>query len=131
MSKRPLTALLLAVSALPLAACAGYVDGPGYAGGPYVYDGYYDGYYGDVYDGYWGDDGGFYYRHGANERAYTRGDNAHFARQAPQGGNYRQLHATVTPSRGMNMPHFSGGHGGGGNHGGGGGGGHGGGGDHH
>ena len=71
MTKRPLTALLLAVTALPLAACAGYVDGPGYAGGPYAYDGYYDGYYGDVYDGYWGDDGVFYYRHGANERGYT------------------------------------------------------------
>jgi len=118
MTKRALTALLMAAATLPLAAC---VDGPGpgYAGTPYAYDGFYDGYYGDVYDGYWGDDDAFYYRHGAGERGYTRGDGAHFAHQAPQGGgNFHQLHGSMTPGRGMNMPHFSGGHGGGG-HGGG------------
>ncbi|WP_428332932.1 hypothetical protein [Novosphingobium sp.] len=127
MTKRVLTALLLAATTLPLAAC---VDGPGpgYASTPYAYDGYYDGYYGDVYDGYWGDDGGFYYRHGANERRYIRGDNAHFSRETPNGnGNFHAMHGSMTPGRGMNMPHFSGG----GGHGfGGHGGGHGGG-DHH
>ncbi len=127
MTRRTIAAALLAAATLPLAACAG---GPGmdvgYGGGPYAYDGYYDGYYGPVYDGYWGDDDYFYYRHGAGDHAYVRGDRGHFAHQAPDGQhNFQQLHSTVTPSRGMSMPHFHGG--GGGGHGAGGGGGH----DHH
>ncbi|GEM_PF-989633 len=130
MTRRTLTALLLAVATLPLAACADYGGQVGYATGPYAYDGYYDGYYGQVYDGYWGDDDAFYYRRGSNERGYRRGENTHFARQAPQGqGNFQQLHGSMTPGRGMNMPHFSGGGGHGGGHGAGHGGGHGGG-DH-
>ncbi len=119
MTKRALTALLLAAATLPLAAC---VDGPGpgYASGPYAYDGYYDGYYGDVYDGYWGDDDAFYYRRGPHDHAYIRGDAGHFAHEAPQGGgSYHAMHGSFTPGRGMNMPHFSGGHGGGGHMGGG------------
>jgi len=130
-----LVALTMAI--MPLAACA---DGYGYGGvatsygsGPYSYDGYYDGYYGDIYDGYWGSDNNFYYRRGAGDHGYVRGDRGHFSRDMPQGGghgggggrSFQPLHGTMTPGQGMRMPHFPrGGNGGGG------GGGHGGG-DHH
>jgi hypothetical protein len=120
--KRLLIALCATVPALSLSACAG---GYGYggevtAGGPYAYDGYYDDYYGSVYDGYWGDDGGFYYRSGANDRHFRRGDPAHFSRSAAQGAHFHAMQGSMTPARGMRMPHFSGG----GGHGGPGGGGH-------
>eukprot|EP01037_Dinobryon_pediforme_P001736 gene1736-1764_t len=112
---RAVTLALLAVASLPLGACVGeygygarvgYASAP-YEAGPYAYDGWYDGYYGQVYDGYWGDDGAFYYRHGNGDRAYLRGDGGHFARQAPQGPhNYQPLHGTMTPGQGARMPHF-------------------------
>lgn len=111
--KRALTVMALAVASVPLAGCMaeyGYGGGPAiYASGPYAYDGWYDGYYGQIYDGYWGSDNYFYYRHGDGDRAYVRGDRGHFARQAPQGQhNYQQLHGTMTPGRGARMPHFPG-----------------------
>ncbi len=77
--------------------------------GPYAYDGWYDGYYGNVYDGYWGDDGNFYYRHGGNDRHYNRGDRNHFARgdSAPR-GNYQHLQGSIQQQpQGVRMPHFS------------------------
>ena len=79
-----------------------------YAGGPYAFDGYYDDFYGPIYDGYWGDDGFFYYRTGAGDRHYHRGDRAHFSREA-RAGNFHAIHGSMTPTRGMRTPHFSGG----------------------
>jgi hypothetical protein len=82
--KRTLTIALLALSSVPLSACAGgYGMQVGYAE-PYAYDGWYDGSYGPIYDGYWGNDGYFYYRHAEGEGAYVRGDRNHFAHQAAQ-----------------------------------------------
>jgi hypothetical protein len=108
--KRAITLALLALTAAPLAAC---VDGMGLemsAPGPYAYDGYYDGYYGQVYDGYWGSDGYFYYRGGEGEGAYRRGDRQHFAREAPQGqGNYRHIQGNTAPRQGVRAPHYPGG----------------------
>jgi hypothetical protein len=109
--------VLLTMTTMPLAACAGdYGYGVAdYGPGPYSYDGYYDGYYGPIYDGYWGSDNHFYYRHGAGDRGYVRGDRGHFSRDMPQGGrNFQPLHGTMTPGQGMHMPHFP--RGGGGNH---------------
>lgn len=113
----------IAAAALSLSACA---DGV-YAGGgvawdsPYAYDGWYDGYYGNVYDGYWGDDGAFYYRNGGNDRRYYRGDHNHFARGGSQpGGNFQHLQGNINQRpQGVQMPHFlgGGGHGGGGHRG--------------
>lgn len=114
---RPLTFALLALSTVPLAACAGTGVAVAYAPGPYAYDGWYDGYYGPIYDGYWGDDGYFYYRHGEGEGAYVRGDRAHFARQAPQGPhNFQRIQGNTAPRQGVRAPHFpgGGGHGAGG-----------------
>ena len=110
---------LLAMTSIPLAACAGgYGMQVGYdASTPYEYDGWYDGSYGPIYDGYWGDDGYFYYRHNEGEGAYVRGDRDHFARQAPQGPhNYQHVHGMTTPRQGIAAPHcpHMGGHGGGG-----------------
>lgn len=125
--KRALTFALLAVASVPLSACAGGVGLEVDAPGPYAYDGWYDGYYGQVYDGYWGNDGYFYYRHSEGEGAYVRGDRNHFARQAPQGRNdYQAIHGTTTPRQGVRAPNYPRGNGGGrGGHGGGqGGGGH-------
>lgn len=103
-------AVLLALSTLPLGACVddyGYGGVASYGPAPYAYDGWYDGYYGPIYDGYWGSDNYFYYRHGAGERGYIRGDHGHFMRQAPQGPhNFQQFHGNMTPSQGMRMPHF-------------------------
>jgi hypothetical protein len=111
--KRAWTGAILALASLPLAACAGTYGGVEYGPGPYAYDGYYDGYYGPIYDGYWGGDGAFYYRHGAGDRGFVRGDNAHFRHDAPQGGqNFQQMHGSFTPGRGMHMPHFNNGGGG-------------------
>lgn len=111
--KRAITIALLAISAAPLAAC---VDGMGVemsAPGPYAYDGWYDGYYGQVYDGYWGSDGYFYYRHNEGEGAFVRGDRQHFARQAPQGPhNYQHIQGNTMPRQGVRAPHYPGGHGG-------------------
>lgn len=106
--KKLLLALCATVPALSLGACAtdyGYGYGPSYYGGPYSYAGYYDGFYGPIYDGYWGNDNYFYYRGGIGDRAYRRGDHAHFSRSGG-GGNWRQFQGTMTPSRGMMMPHF-------------------------
>jgi len=129
--KRAWTFALLAIASVPLAACVDDVGLRIDAPGPYAYDGWYDGYYGQVYDGYWGNDGYFYYRHGEGEGAYVRGDRNHFARQAPQGPhNYQPIHGMTTPRQGVRAPHYPGGGGHGGGNGGGGGGGHGGG-DHH
>jgi hypothetical protein len=127
--KRAVPFALLALASVPLAACAGGVGVGVYGPGPYAYDGWYDGYYGPIYDGYWGDDGYFYYRHNEGEGAFVRGDNHHFAHQAPQGPhNFQSMHGMTAPRQGVHAPHFpgGGGHGGGGH----GGGGHGGG-DHH
>jgi hypothetical protein len=119
--KRTLTIALLALSSVPLSACAGgYGMQVGYAE-PYAYDGWYDGSYGPIYDGYWGNDGYFYYRHAEGEGAYVRGDRNHFAHQAPQGPhNYQPIHGTTTPRQGVTAPHYPGGGHGGGGHGGGG-----------
>ncbi|EGD60946.1 hypothetical protein Y88_3450 [Novosphingobium nitrogenifigens DSM 19370] len=129
-----LTSALLLLASIPLAACAddyAYGGGVAYGPGPYAYDGWYDGYYGPIYDGYWGSDNYFYYRRGAGDRAYMRGDRGHFMHDAPRGPhNYQPFRGSMTPGQGMRMPHFpSGGYNGGG-HGGGHGGGGGGGGDH-
>jgi hypothetical protein len=121
MNSKFLIALCAVLPALPLAACA---DGRGYGGvevgaTPYGYDGYYDDFYGPIYDGYWGDDGAFYYRGGAGEHRYRRGDAHHFSRGAPgTGGHFHPMQGTMTPGRGMHMPHFNGGgaHNGGGRH---------------
>ena len=107
----PLCATLAAVS---LSACAGDygVNGAGYGAGPYAYEGFYDDSYGPIYDGYWGDDGGFYYRNGEHDRRFRRGDSAHFSRSGAPGANFHPMRGTMTPGRGMRMPHFSGGRGG-------------------
>ena len=108
--KRSLIVLCATLSALPLAACSeGYGYGGGiYAGGPYAYDGFYDDYYGPIYDGYWGTDGIFYYRSGAHDRHFHRGDNRHFMRQGAAGSNFHQFHGAMTPEQGTRMPHFNG-----------------------
>lgn len=115
--KRAVTFALLALSSVPLAACAGgYGVQVGFAQ-PYAYDGWYDGAYGPVYDGYWGTDGYFYYRHAEGEGAFVRGDRTHFLHQAPSGPhNYQAIHGTTAPRQGVRAPHFPGG---GGGHGGG------------
>jgi hypothetical protein len=79
--------VLAAISAVPLAACAGNYGRPGnaYVDRLYAYEGYYDGHYGAIYDGYWGRDGGFYYRNADRERSYRRGDGAHFNRSIRPG----------------------------------------------
>lgn len=109
----------IAAVALSLSACAAEVySGGGDWGGPVAYDGWYDGYYGDVYDGYWGSDGYFYYRHGGGDRSYYRGDRNHFAHggSAP-GGNYRHMQGSIqSQPQGVRMPHFGGGGGGHGGH---------------
>jgi hypothetical protein len=111
--KRLIIALCATIPAALAGGCAtdyGYgYDGGVYAGGPYVYDGYYDDFYGPIYDGYWGDDGYFYYRGSANDREYRRGDQTHFARDTARGGNFHAIHGTTTPVRGTRMPHYSGG----------------------
>jgi hypothetical protein len=104
--------LLLALAALPalaLSGCAAGYGGGVYAGGPFAYDGYYDDAYGPIYDGYWGGDGFFYYRGGAHERGFHRGDAAHFRRDAGGNGHFHPMQGTMTPGRGMHMPHFPGG----------------------
>ena len=120
--KRMLLAASALIPALSLGACVGdgYYGGGGgyYAGGPVAYDGFYDDYYGPVYDGYWGDDGGFYYRSGAHDRHFRRGDPAHFQHGGPGGppsGHFHAMQGSFAPARGMSTPHFGGGgmHGGG------------------
>jgi len=107
--KRAISIALLAMAAAPLAAC---VDGVGLevgSPGPYAYDGYYDGYYGQVYDGYWGDDDYFYYRRNEGEGGYMRGDREHFARRSPDGPrNYQHIQGNTTWRQGMNAPHYPG-----------------------
>lgn len=102
--------------ALPLAGCAGtYGYGGGvYAGGPYAYDGFYDGYYGPIYDGYWGTDGAFYFRGGGGDRHFRRGDPGHFHRGGPPpSSRFQPMRGQTTPSPGVRMPRFPGGqHGG-------------------
>lgn len=119
--KKTLALLALSLSVTTLAACVddgyGYGGGVGYGPGPYAYDGWYDGAYGPIYDGYWGSDNYFYYRHGAGERGYIRGDRGHFSREAPQGRpNFQRFQGNMTPGQGMRMPHFPGNRGGGGHH---------------
>ena len=111
--RHSLVAALIAAP-LMLAGCGEY-GGVGvgygsdiYSGGPYAYDGYYDGYYGPVYDGYWGTDNYYYYRSSASDRAFRRGDTAHFRRDHPDGdGRWQQFHHELRPERGMRMSHFS------------------------
>lgn len=60
--KRLLLATAILLPAFALSACdngfgyGGTSVGVGYAGSPYAYDAYYDGFYGPIYDGYWGND---------------------------------------------------------------------------
>lgn len=110
---RLLTALCTTVPALALAACAGGygLSGPDYVGGPYAYDGYYDDHYGAFYDGYWGNNGSFYYRGGANERRYRRGNPSHFSRSGAGGSHFHSMQGSMTPAPGIHMPHFNGGQG--------------------
>lgn len=112
--------LACVVSVAALSGCVGDYGGGAvaYGGyGPVGYDGFYDDYYGPVYDGYWGDDGAFWYRGGAHDRHFRRGDPAHFARTMPQGGaqhgpGFHPMHGAFTRSRGMATPHFGGASGG-------------------
>lgn len=118
MKKKLMIALCATLVTLPLAGC--YEDGYGGVamgyGSPYAYNGFYDDYYGPVYDGYWGTDGGFYYRNSDHDRGYRRGDPRHFSQSAPSGqGNWHPIQGSMTPQRGMHMPHF-GGNGGGRHH---------------
>lgn len=71
---------------LMLGACYdAYGPGPGYAGGPPIYDAYYDGFYGPYGNGYWGPRGVYYYR---DVRGRFRPDRAgHFRRDAHPGFN--------------------------------------------
>jgi len=112
--KRSLVLLALPLS-LGLSGCMtdGYSSvgvGIGY-NEPYAYDGWYDGYYGQVHDGYWGNDGYFYYRGNDSDRRFRRGDRTHFQRgpNAP-GGNYQPLRGTFQPTPGMHTPSYPRGH---------------------
>jgi hypothetical protein len=104
-------ALLTSIATLSLSACAGGygLGGNGYAGGSYAYDGFYDDSYGPIYDGYWGNDGGFYYRSGEHDRRFRRGDPSHFSRSGAPGSKFHAMQGSMTPGRGMRMPHFGGG----------------------
>jgi hypothetical protein len=108
--RRLLIALFATVPVLALSGCAGGygIGSDAYAGGPYAYDGFYDDHYGAIYDGYWGDDGGFYYRSGQHDRHFRRGDASHFSRSGAQGGRFHSMQGSMTPGRGMRMPHFDG-----------------------
>jgi hypothetical protein len=115
---RKLTIALCALaSPLTIAGCAdNYGYGYGSVGlGPVAYNGFYDDFYGPIYDGYWGNDNFFYYRSNARDRAYRRGDRAHFSREAIAGGRHHAFQGTMTPQRGMRTPGFGrgGGHRGG------------------
>lgn len=104
---RLMIALCVALPALPLAACAGgYYGGAAYAGGPYGYSGYYDDYYGPIYDGYWGDDGAFYYRSGAHDRHYRRGDSSHFSRTEARGANFHSFQGSLAADSDTHLQHF-------------------------
>jgi hypothetical protein len=86
--------LIVSVAAALFAGCADYSVGY-YGPGPVAdieYDGYYDGYYGQIYDGYWGDNGVFFYRTGEGGR-WSRGDTTHFRRDAAPGFNH--IHGTA------------------------------------
>ena len=100
----------IAASALALSACADdHYRGRVALGWeqPYAYDGYYDGYYGQIHDGYWGDDGSFYYRSGDGEREYHRGDGDHFRRENNGEGRYQHFQGSIqTRPEGARMPHF-------------------------
>ena len=110
---RLLIALCATIPALTVSACAGGYGRAGNfeASGPYAYDGFYDDHYGAIYDGYWGDDGGFYYRGGEHERHFRRGDPSHFSRSASSDAHFHPMQGSMTPARGMRMPHFAGGRG--------------------
>jgi hypothetical protein len=112
--KRLLLAATVLLPAIALAGCDGGYGyggtslGIGYAGSPYAYNGYYDGFYGPIYDGYWGNDNYFYYRRGVDDRRFYRGDIAHFDRARARGEGWREMHGQVTPRRDYRMPNFSG-----------------------
>lgn len=98
--KRTLIALALGAAALGMAGCADdyYAGGPrayAYDHHPIGYDGYYDGFYGDVYDGYWGDEG-FYYSTGPNVGFVVDRGN-HFRHDA--GAGFHEFHG------GRHRPH--------------------------
>jgi hypothetical protein len=115
--KRLLLALCMALPALSVAGC--YDDGyygPGYASGPYGYDGWYDDYYGPVYDGYWGVDGYFYYRGSDHDRHFRRGDGSHFRHDQGGAGHFHPMRGALNPGTGMHMPNFGGHAPGGGDH---------------
>ena len=111
---KKLATICASLAAVTLASCAGgYGYGTGvYAGGAYAYDGYYDDFYGPIHDGYWGDDGFFYFRGSPGDRRFRRGDAAHFRRGPAAGANFHPMRGSMTPGRGMHMPHFGGGRGG-------------------
>jgi hypothetical protein len=84
-----ITALLVAVAATALSACAtevAYGPGPGYPVAAVGWDGYYDDYYGPFYDGYWGEDGGFYYRSGPHA-GWNKDTGGHFTKEARSGAH--------------------------------------------
>ena len=122
--KKSLIALTLVTGTLGLGGCMGdYGYGGGYGGGvvmdygsAYPYDGWYDGYYGNIYDGYWGNDGYFYYRGNDRDQQYRRGDRNHFRRDAPgqRNHNYKPFRGEMRPQQGRQMPHWNGGRPGGG-----------------
>lgn len=109
---KKLHVLLVAASALTLSACTDYDGGGprGWGPSPYAYDGYYDGYYGPFYDGYWGSDGAFWYRSGQGDRAYRRGDGAHFRHDGNAGAHFQHFQGSINNRPdGVRMPHFGGG----------------------
>jgi len=82
--------LAIAGISIALSSCASpySVAGSGFASAGY--DTYYDDAYGPLYDGYWGDDGGFYYRGGA-DRPFIRDGGGHFRHGAASG--FHGMHA--------------------------------------
>ena len=111
--KRTMLILCVSLAPLALAACDdGYGYGGVYSGGSIAYDGYYDDYYGPVYDGYWGNDGYFYYRRGAQDRHFRRGDAHHFRRDPGDGHHggrtFHPMQGTTSPPKGARMPHWGG-----------------------
>ncbi|MBS0387763.1 MAG: hypothetical protein JSR15_04715 [Proteobacteria bacterium] len=98
------------LTSLPLAGCVtdGYTYGVGMSWSSYPYDGWYDGYYGQIYDGYWGTDNYFYFRQHDQDRYYRRGDSNHFMRgdAAPDPRFHRFEGQTRQPPPGTRMPKY-------------------------
>lgn len=77
-------------------------------GAPYAYNGWYDGYYGNIYDGYWGRDNYFYYRSSDRDNRFRRGDRAHFRQGDRPGDGFRPMQGNFQPRAGMHTPHYPG-----------------------